>query len=76
MIALFYKYIKIFDELFKSLNFLFLLSFRHILLAHSFRILWLIFESIKALKIKTSTLFNLDFGNNTIIMLLFFFVNY
>ena len=34
---------------------------------------WLIFESIKALEIKTSMLFNLDFANNTILSCFFFF---
>ena len=33
---------------------------------------WLIFESIKALEIKTSILFNLDFAKNTILSCLFF----
>ena len=31
------------------------------------------FESIKALEIKTSLQFNLDFANNTILLCLFFF---
>ena len=31
------------------------------------------FESIKALEIKTSILFNLDFANNTILSCFFFF---
>ena len=34
---------------------------------------WLITESIKALEIKTSMLFNLDFANNTILLCFFFF---
>ena len=34
---------------------------------------WLILESIKALKIKTSKLFNLDFDSNTILSCFFFF---
>ena len=35
--------------------------------------MWLIFESIKSLEIKTSMLFNLNFANNTILSCLFFF---
>ena len=34
---------------------------------------WLITDSIKALEIKTSMLFNLDFANNTILSCFFFF---
>ena len=34
---------------------------------------WLKLESIKALKIKTSKLFNLDFDSNTILSCFFFF---
>ena len=34
---------------------------------------WLILESIKALKIKTSKLFSLDFDSNTILSCFFFF---
>ena len=34
---------------------------------------WLIFESIRALEIKTSRLFNLEFANNTILSRFFFF---
>ena len=33
---------------------------------------WLIFESVKALEIKTSMLFNLDFGSNNILSCFFF----
>ena len=36
--------------------------------------MWLIFESIQALEIKTSTLFKLDFANNTILSCFFFFL--
>ena len=35
---------------------------------------WLIFELIKALEIQTFWLFNLDFGNNTILSCFFFFL--
>ena len=35
---------------------------------------WLIFEFIKALEIKISILFNLDFANNTILSCFFFFL--
>ena len=35
--------------------------------------LWLIFESIKALEIKSYILFNLNFANNTSLSCLFFF---
>ena len=35
---------------------------------------WLIFESTKALEIKTSTVFNLVFANSTIISYFFFFL--
>ena len=35
-------------------------------------LLWLTLESIKALEIKTSLLFNLDFANNTILSCFFF----
>ena len=52
----------------KSLNFLFLLSFRYILLTHL-----LIFRLNKALEINTSILFHLDFANNTILSCFFFF---
>ena len=34
---------------------------------------WLIFESIKALEIKTSMLFNLDFANNIVYHVSFYF---
>ena len=34
---------------------------------------WLITESIKASEIKTSMVFNLDFGNNIILLYFFFF---
>ena len=34
---------------------------------------WLIFESVKALEIKTSMLFNLDFDSNNILSCFFFF---
>ena len=34
---------------------------------------WLIIKSIKALEIKTSILFNLDFGNNTFLSCFLFF---
>ena len=37
---------------------------------------WLIFESIKASKIETSTLFNLVFTENTIFMFLFLVLTY
>ena len=33
---------------------------------------WLIFESIKALETKISTLFNLDFANDNILLCFFF----
>ena len=36
---------------------------------------WITFELIKALQVKTSMLFNLDFANNTILSC-FFFLNY
>ena len=55
---------------------MFLLSFCHILLAQLFiktNSSWLITESIKALEIKTSLLFNSDFGNNTILSCFFFY---
>ena len=35
---------------------------------------WLIYESIKALEIKTSIVFNLVFASNTILSCFFFFV--
>ena len=35
-----------------------------------------VFESIKALEIKTSMLFNLDFANKTILSCFFLFLNY
>ena len=51
-----------------------------LILRHSFSTLiiqrhssWIIFESIKAIEIKTSTLFNLDFANNTILSCFFHF---
>ena len=50
------------------------------ILSHSFSTLfiktnssWLIFESIKAIQIKTSMVFNLDFANNTVLSCFFFF---
>ena len=45
-----------------SSNFLFLLSFFYILLAHHLLTEWQTAESIKALKIKTSIVFKLDFS--------------
>ena len=73
---LFYKWTKIFDKLFKSLNFLFLFSYRHILFAHYLlkkNSSWLIFELIKVLEIKASMPFNLEFANNTILSCFFLF---
>ena len=73
MVALFYKQTKIFDKLSraKSKGGFLISSF---ISSYSFSILfikrnssWLIFELIKALKINTSVLFNLDFDNNTVI---------
>ena len=75
-ITLVNRWIKIFNNLFKSFNFL-IYSFK---LSYSFGTLfikinsaWLIFESIKALEIKPSMLFNIDFANNSISSSLFFF---
>ena len=60
-----------------SSNFLFLLSFCYILLAHHLLTEWLIPESIKALKIKTSIVFKLDFPKNNFLSCFFFvFLNY
>ena len=72
MIILFYQQPEIFDELFTSLNFLFLLSYCHIcstLFKTNSR--QLIFESIKTLEIKSSILFNLDLANYTILSCFF-----
>ena len=55
-ITLFYKWIKIFDELLTILRFWLLFSYHHILLTHYLlkkNSLWLTHESIKALEIKT-----------------------
>ena len=35
--------------------------------------IWIIFESIQAIEIKTSMIFNLDFGKDTILRCLLFF---
>ena len=72
MIILFYQQPEIFDELFTSLNFLFLLSYCHIcstLFKTNSR--QLIFELIKTLEIKISILFNLDLANYTILSCFF-----
>ena len=63
-IKLFYKYTRKFSELFKSFN----VWFHHILLEYYFlKQLWLIFESVKALAVKSSMLFELNFANSTIL---------
>ena len=56
-----------------SSNFLFLLSFFYILLAHHLLTEWQTAESIKALKIKTSIVFKLDFSKNTFLSCFFLF---
>ena len=61
------------------LNFLSLLSHRHILLAHYLlkqihHDYYLIRVSIRVLEIKTSMLFNLDFADITILSCIFFFL--
>ena len=60
-------------EVFKFLIYYFiqLYSFRTLFIKTNSS--WLITESIKALEIKTSMLFNLDFANNTILSCFFFF---
>ena len=61
---MFYKYTRTFSELFKSFN----VWFHHILLEYYFlKQLWLIFESVKALAVKSSMLFELNFANSTIL---------
>ena len=57
-------------------NFLFFLSSHYILLTRYLlwlNLSWLIYESIKALEIKNSIVFNLSFPNNTILSCSFFF---
>ena len=75
-IELFYKQTKIFNELLKSLIFLFLLSYSFSSLFIKTTSLWLIFESIKTLEFNTSILFNFDFASNTIYHGFFLFLIY
>ena len=77
--ALLYKSVKVFDELLKFTIFWFFLSYYYILLTHyllnknSTRIQY---DSIKALEVNNSMVFNLVFTNSTIYRVLFFFLDY
>ena len=77
MIKLFYKYTKMFYSLMKFLDYKFFLSYRNNYSSStSFIItdsLWLIYEWIRALEIKTSNLLNYIFANNTNLSCIFLF---